>query len=244
MELFYKSELTEHSTETELIGSEAKHIQRVLRKNKGDMIYLTNGLGYLYKCIIIESDKKGLQLHVEDFSFFQRPKPEIHLYLGKMHHQERLEFAAEKCTELGVQSISIVETEHTQPFGKMKYGRVEQKIIGALKQSQNLYLPKLNFIDSLSAALLKIQNNQRFLNLIAHEINLEKAERKTLIHFLENCEQNFDKVNLFIGPEGGFSTREVESALLSDCQLVSLGEKRLRAETAAILAVGAFALHT
>lgn len=238
MDLFYNELLSESQFHYELNDAEAKHINRVLRKSVGDALFLTNGKGLLGKFIISSSTKTSVSLKAESFTQIDLPKPRIHLWLGMMHTADRLEFALEKVTELGVYQIHLVKTKHSQPAGAIKKNRLEQKVLAALKQSQRVHLPTLNFYENFPESLTNFSLTERVLGLVAHEVNFENRKRENLIQLVDNFSKMQEEVHLFIGPEGGFHDSEVSYLIANGCSTVSLGEKRLRAETAAILGIG------
>jgi 16S rRNA (uracil1498-N3)-methyltransferase len=238
MELFY-NELLEASQEfIDLEDAEAKHINRVLRKTIGDYLFITNGKGLLVKANIINSTKSSVSLKIEETEFISNKQPKIHLCLGMMHTSDRLEFALEKVTELGVHSIHLVKTLHSQPSGNIKKNRLHQKIIGALKQSRRVHKPDLHYYESLDEVLQKVSFNKQKIGLVAHEVDIENRKRQNLTSLVDNYSEMQEEIYLFIGPEGGFNDKEIEALMLSNCAAVSLGPNRLRAETAAIIGVG------
>jgi|AntAceMinimDraft_1070359.scaffolds.fasta_scaffold13994_3 16S rRNA (uracil1498-N3)-methyltransferase len=238
MELFYDDQLEASDSFLEIVDAEAKHINRVLRKSIGDELHLTNGKGLLVRGVIIVSTKVSVSLKLVDAQQLVKPEPKIHLWFGMMHTADRLEFALEKVTELGVSSINLVKTMHSQPSGIIKKNRLDQKVVGALKQSHGVFRPDLNFYENIDAALKNISLSDHVLGLVAHEVDFENRKRKNLIELVDNFPQKQKEVHLFIGAEGGFNNKEVSAMLLSGCSTVSLGSKRLRAETAAILGIG------
>lgn len=238
MELFYNEQLAASQGYLDITDAEAKHINRVLRKTIGDELFLTNGKGLLVRGVITNTTKVSVTLALKDANHFEEPKPKIHLWLGMMHTADRLEFAVEKVTELGVWSINLVKTKHSQPAGSIKKNRLEQKILGALKQSKRVFKPSLNYYENIAAALKNISFTDAVLGLLAHEVDIDNRKRQNFLALVDNFSEKQEEIHLFIGPEGGFHQSEIDQLLLSGCAAVSFGDKILRAETAAIIAVG------
>lgn len=238
MELFYNEQLAASQGYFTITDAEAKHINRVLRKSIGDELYLTNGKGLLVRGVITNSTKTSVTLAFKDATHLEEPKPRIHLWLGMMHTADRLEFALEKVTELGVSSINLVKTQHSQPAGSIKKNRLEQKILGALKQSKRVFKPSLNYYENMAAALKNISLTEGVLGLLAHEVDFENRKRENLLALVDNFSEKQEAIHLFIGPEGGFNQSEIERLSLSGCTAIGLGNNILRAETAAIIGVG------
>ncbi len=225
MQLFYNATLTETTESFAFDREESKHIIKVLRKKDGDILYVTNGLGFLFETqITLASDSKCM---VDIVSFSKKETPAFHLHLAvaptKMN--DRYEWFLEKAVEIGVQEITPIICDRSERK-VINTERYEKIILSALKQSNGLYLPKLN--PALAFKDFIKQENKGNL-LIAH---CEETDKKTLKSILQ---PNQD-ICMLIGPEGDFSDKEIKAALEKNYQAVSLGNTRLRTETAAIVA--------
>lgn len=225
MQLFYNANLTETTESFAFDREESKHIIKVLRKKDGDILYVTNGLGFLFETqITLASDSKCM---VDIVSFSKKETPAFHLHLAvaptKMN--DRYEWFLEKAVEIGVQEITPIICDRSERK-VINTERYEKIILSALKQSNGLFLPKLN--PALAFKDFINQENQGNL-LIAH---CEETDKKTLKSILQ---PNQD-ICMLIGPEGDFSDKEIKAALEKNYQAVSLGNTRLRTETAAIVA--------
>ncbi len=225
MQLFYNTSLNESTESFSFDKEESKHIIKVLRKKDGDTLHVTNGLGFLFETkITLASDNKCT---VEIVSFTQKEPSKFHLHLAvaptKMN--DRYEWFLEKATEIGIQEITPIICDRSERK-VVNMDRFEKIILSALKQSNELYLPKLNPAISFKEFVVQEKNG---LQLIAH---CEETDKKTLKSVLQ---PNQD-VTLLIGPEGDFSEKEINLALENKFQPVSLGNTRLRTETAAIVA--------
>jgi 16S rRNA (uracil1498-N3)-methyltransferase len=225
MQLFYNPKID--STESSFVfdKEESKHIIKVLRKKEGDTLFVTNGLGYLFKTIIaLASDHKCL-VHILSFEKQEPSKYHLHLAVAPTKMNERFEWFLEKATEIGIQEITPIICDHSERK-IIKTDRFLKIIESAMKQSLHYYLPKLN-----EPILYKDFIKQKFLGqkFIAH---CEETNKKSLKTELKPNED----VTLLIGPEGDFSIKEIQLALDNNFFPVSLGNTRLRTETAAVVA--------
>ncbi len=225
MQLFYNTTINEITENLIFDREESKHIIKVLRKKDGDILFVTNGLGFLFTTeIILASDSKCT---VKIVSFEKAPTPKLHLHLAvaptKMN--DRYEWFLEKATEIGIQEITPIICDRSERK-VINQERFDKIILSALKQSNELYLPKLNPAISFKEFILKKNEG---LQLIAH---CEETDKKTLKSVLEP-NQN---VTVLIGPEGDFSDKEIAMAKANKYIPVSLGGTRLRTETAAVVA--------
>jgi len=225
MQLFYNPTITEFTEIFSFDKEESKHIIKVLRKKDTDILFVTNGLGFLFKTeITLASDSKCT---VKILSFEKQPRSKFHLHLAvaptKMN--DRYEWFLEKATEIGIHEITPIICDHSERKVVNKE-RFDKILLVAMKQSNELYLPKLNEAVTLKEFL---KHERTGLKLIAH---CEEADKQTLKSVLK---PNAD-VTMLIGPEGDFSEKEIAVALENSYIPVSLGNTRLRTETAAIVA--------
>lgn len=225
MQLFYSPILNASDTSFVFDKEESKHIIKVLRKKENDILHVTNGLGFLFETKIkIASDSKCT---VEIVSFEQQEKSKFHLHLvvAPTKMNERYEWFLEKATEIGIQEITPIICEHSERK-VIKTERFLKIIESAMKQSLHYYLPKLNEPISFKEFIKKERNGQKF---IAHCEETERKSLKNEMNLNTNC-------TILIGPEGDFSVKEIQLALDNQYIPVSLGNTRLRTETAAIVA--------
>ncbi len=205
---------------------ESKHIIRVLRRKNGDEISLTNGKGNLFKGIITDDKSFACLVDIVDSKFISKPEnPYLHIAVAPTKNINRLEWFIEKATEIGIDEITPIECEHSERI-KLKMERLEKIMISALKQSQQLWLPKLNPVVQLKELLEKDFTGQKFIAYVDSE---NKTDLKSAYRQKQDC-------IILIGPEGDFSEVEVESAIRLGYRQISLGENRLRTETAALVA--------
>lgn len=225
MQLFYNPDINENSDFFSFDKEESKHIIKVLRKKDTDILFVTNGLGFLFKTeITLASDTKCTVKIVS----FEKEKPlpyQLHLVVAPTKMNDRFEWFLEKATEIGISEITPIICDHSERK-QIKTDRYDKIILSAMKQSNQLYLPKLNEPVAFKD-FVKIKNDG--LQLIAH---CEEQDKKSLKEVLKPKKN----ITILIGPEGDFSPKEIQLALDNKYIPVTLGNTRLRTETAAIVA--------
>ena len=218
MDLFYSNY---KATDKYIVMNEidSKHISRAFRKKIGDNIRVTNGLGCLCNAEIIERGKK-IKVKIKSIEKFEAPNLSIHIAISPLKNISRFEWFVEKATELGISQITPVVCEHSEKK-KVNTERLERILISSLKQSNQFFKPKINSINTIENFILNSEDQLLIANL--------KTSNKL-------SEKLFTKPNicLMIGPEGGFSESEIDLAKKQDIKEVTLGNSRLRSETAAI----------
>lgn len=210
---------------------EYRHLVKVLRKTEGDKIDITDGERNVYHCEILSVGKSMIECKIlsREINLFE-PEINVHLYIAPLKNSDRFEFALEKAVELGVVSITPVITKNTVKKMSQKetnFKRLHKIIISAMGQSQRCFLPKLNNIITFSEMLDRETGNKN--RIVMYEFS-EKDSK----FVYDNTSPD---VSILIGPEGGFSNDEIEKLRESGWQTASLGERKLRAETAAIVSV-------
>ncbi len=224
MDLFYTPDLTGETYR--LNEEESKHIARVLRFRKGDIIFLTNGKGGLVKAEIAEDHPKSCLVKIiETTHGFGKRKYALHIGIAPTKNIERFEWFLEKATEIGIDEITPVICEHSERR-EIKIERLNKVLVSAMKQAVKTFLPKINATCPFSNFISMPSAGQRFL--------CSMAGKKT--NPLKNSYSIENNALILIGPEGDFSTNEIDLAVKSKFEIVSLGESRLRTETAGIVA--------
>ncbi len=224
MQLFYTPYITDSNFY--LDETESKHAVRVLRLANGDKIQLIDGNGNFFEAQIVNAHPKRCEVEItEKISGFNKRNHYLHLAVAPTKNIDRFEWFLEKATEIGVDEITPILCDHSERK-MIKNERLEKVIISAMKQSLKAYLPKLNRLTLLKTILKSDFDGQKF---IAHCYDQNKRELKN-----ELVSSQFNLI--LIGPEGDFSEEEVELALQKQFIPVSLGESRLRTETAAVVA--------
>lgn len=225
MQLFYNTDISEKSNTFSFPKDESRHIIKVLRKKTGDTLHITNGKGYLFTAEITIADQKNCVVNIIN-SVFKKPTDyQLHLAVAPTKMNDRYEWFLEKATEIGITSITPIYCDHSERK-KVKTDRFEKILQSAMKQSLHLYLPILN--EPIS---FKDYINQDFSGdlFIAH---CEETDKKSL----KNEIKPNTETTILIGPEGDFSVNEIETAIKNKFIPVTLGNTRLRTETAAIVA--------
>lgn len=225
MQLFYNPDIDETTESFSFDKEESRHIIKVLRKKDSDILHVTNGLGLLFETeITLASDNKCI-VSVRSIKKSPEPKFRLHLAVAPTKMNDRFEWFLEKATEIGIQEITPIICDRSERK-VINLERFEKIILSAMKQSNETYFPKLN--DAISFKEFMKQKNQG-LQFIAH---CEETDKKSL---KETLKPNED-VTLLIGPEGDFSEKEIALAIENKYQPVTLGNTRLRTETAAVVA--------
>ena len=226
MQLFFQPDIDESTQQIVFSREESKHIIKVLRRTEGALLKVTNGKGLLFTAQIINADIKQCIAKIIDTEKQARPNYWLHLAVAPTKMNDRYEWFLEKATEIGIDEITPVICEHSERK-VVKLDRYERVLKSAMKQSLHFRMPKLNEPVSLIDFLEKQFNAEKF---IAH---CEDDQPRVL---LQNAAAALTDTVILIGPEGDFSSEEIRLALNNNFSPVSLGNSRLRTETAAIVA--------
>ena len=225
MQLFYNPTINEATETFSFDKEESKHIIKVLRKKDTDILHVTNGLGFLFTTEITLASDSKCTVKIISFEKAAPSKFRLHLAVAPTKMNDRYEWFLEKATEIGIQEITPIICDHSERK-VINNERFDKILLAAMKQANELYLPKLNPAISFKE-FINLQNSD--IKLIAH---CEETDKKTLKSVL----QSNQNITMLIGPEGDFSQKEIALALNNDYTAVSLGNTRLRTETAAIVA--------
>lgn len=225
MQLFYNPDIQPGDKAFTFNKEESRHIVKVLRKGEGDKIFITNGAGYLYTSEITFANEKKCEVGIIAKEFHKPAPYSLHLAVAPTKMNDRYEWFLEKAAEIGINEITPIICEHSERTN-FKAERFEKILQSAIKQSLQFYMPKLNEPVACDKFIKQKLEGDLF---IAH---CEETE-KTL---LKNALAPKQKVTILIGPEGDFSKKEIHLALEHNYIPVSLGNTRLRTETAAIVA--------
>ena len=225
MQLFYNTTINESTESLIFDKEESKHIIKVLRKKDGDILFVTNGLGYLFKTEIILASDAKCTVQIVSFEKAPEPKIQLHLAVAPTKMNDRYEWFLEKATEIGIQEITPIICDRSERK-VINTDRFEKIILSAMKQSNALFLPKLNPAISFKDF---VKQKKEGIQLIAHCEETDKKSLKSVIRANENA-------TILIGPEGDFSDKEITLAIENNYLPVTLGNTRLRTETAAVVA--------
>ena len=223
MQIFYTPEIAANQ---ELPEEEAGHCIRVLRLTEGDEILLTDGKGVFYKAAISRAHHKHCEVSI--LESWQQPALwnfRLHIAVAPTKNMDRMEWFAEKATEIGIDAITCLNCRFSERR-EIKPARLEKILVSAMKQSQKATLPQLEGMTDFKSFVSQPFDGRKF---IAHCENGDKTLLKQTYRPGEN-------VLVLIGPEGDFSPEEIELALKKGFEPISLGESRLRTETAALVA--------
>lgn len=225
MQLFYNPNIDELTESFIFDKEESKHIIKVLRKKDGDILYVTNGAGYLFECEITLASDNKCTVKINSLEKKEASKFHLHLAVAPTKMNDRFEWFLEKATEIGIQEITPIFCDRSERK-VINAERFEKIILSAMKQSNETFLPKLNPAISFKEF---VKQKNKGLQFIAH---CEETDKKSLKQALKPNEN----VTLLIGPEGDFSEKEIALAIENNFQPVTLGNTRLRTETAAVVA--------
>jgi 16S rRNA (uracil1498-N3)-methyltransferase len=230
MHLFFTPDIT--SDVYTLNEEESKHCVRVLRLNEGDKIQLIDGTGGFYEALITDNNPKRCSVKIiQTKKEFGKRNWQLHIAIAPTKNMDRLEWFVEKATEMGIDAISLIDCRNSERT-IVKNERIQKVVISAIKQSLKAYLPKTNDIVDYKKFISSAKdfNGEKY---IAHCQSYGALKH---IKSLYTPKQN---AVILIGPEGDFTLEEVKFALDNGFKEISLGESRLRTETAALYACAA-----
>ena len=240
MELFFCKEIS--SGATVLDREESNHCVKVLRHRRGDDINIIDGAGFLYRCRIIDDNPREVAFEVlESVEGYGSHPYRLHMAVSPPKNIDRFEWFAEKATEIGVDEVTPLFGDYSERK-VFKPERVERLLISAAKQSHKGAVPRLNGAVAVRDFIASLKDSDA-LKLICYcddtiALGREKISIREALRLAEGR-----PVVVMIGPEGDFSRAEMAAAVASGWQPVSLGESRLRIETAALTAVAAVYLE-
>ena len=226
MNLFYSGNINNEKTQIVLTNQEHTHLSKVLRKSTGDLINVTDGLGYIYKCRIDEIVKGSTTLSVLNFYHDNIEYPQLTIAISITKKISRFEWFLEKATEIGVYSIIPIISQHSEK-SRLNFDRCTKILVSAMKQSLRTRLPILNAPIGFNDYI------KRTAEIDKKFIATCKADNPVL---LKNELKKGLSTEILIGPEGGFSEKEISNAKNTNFTPISLGPSRLRTETAGVSA--------
>lgn len=225
---FYVPNATE---DNELPTDEAIHAIRVLRLKVGDDIFLIDGKGTFYEAVVTLANSKHCLYKITQTLVQNKTwKGHIHLAIAPTKDISRIEWLVEKATEIGFDEISFLNCQFSERKN-LRIDRIERIVISAMKQSRKAWKPIVNNMLSFEDFMQKEVTGQKFICHCYNEI--EKTD------FFSNINNSglFEDITVLIGPEGDFSINEVHQALQQQYKSTTLGNSRLRTETAGLAAV-------
>lgn len=214
--------------ETQILPeSDSQHCVRVLRMKEGDMIEIIDGKGYRYTCRLTDAHAKKAKVEIlEKTALPLSWTNNITIAIAPTKHLDRMEWMVEKLTEIGVNQIIPLLCRYSERK-EIKVERLEKIAISAMKQSLKATLPTISPITPIKKLIEQFNVSQKFIAYC------DKSIPRKL--FSNEYKANTDTI-ILIGPEGDFSTEEIKIALENNYTPISLGDNRLRTETAAVVA--------
>ena len=223
---FFAGEITTGSKAFILNEETSKHVVQVLRMNVGAKLQLTDGKGNIFTAEVSDNNKKKCEVTILSSSNAQRSTNNISIAISLIKNSSRFEWFLEKATELGVTEIIPLLCDRTEKE-KFRLDRMKNILVSAMLQSQQCWLPVLHEPVSFDKLWQTAEPYQQ--KFIAHCIETEKRNLADMIN------ENLSKI-ILIGPEGDFTPEEIQSAVDHHFIPVTLGNTRLRTETAGIVA--------
>ena len=219
----------------ELPQDEATHALRVLRLQVGDEIYLMDGVGHFFRAEVSETSSKRCRYTVLERLPQERTwRGQIHLAIAPTKMMERMEWLAEKATEIGFDEMSFLSCRFSERR-QLREDRIEKIVVSAMKQSRKAWLPVVNPLKDFKKFIEQPRSGRKF---IAH--CYDEIPRIDFFNALMSADKTAGQeqaITVLVGPEGDFSIDEVRLAEANGYESVTLGESRLRTETAGLAAV-------
>lgn len=222
MNLFFQPAVSEGVNH--LTAEESYHAFRVLRMSSGDDIKVTDGKGFFYQAQIVSIDSKKCVFKINTHEKIPAKNFRIHIAIAPTKNADRIEWFVEKAVEIGVHEISFILCKNSERK-VLNLDRIEKIAVSAMKQSQQAWMPILHPLRPFSD-ILKQLADQKFIGYV---------DSSNPVHLKAIAKPNKSYL-LLIGPEGDFSKEELENAQQLGFEKVSLGENRLRTETAGLTA--------
>ncbi|MFY8129059.1 MAG: RsmE family RNA methyltransferase [Chitinophagaceae bacterium] len=222
---FYEEDLPKQHVLFTLNEDTSKHCVQVLRMKVGEQLQLTNGKGLLATASITTAHKKNTVVQILNIAATNPPLQQILIAISPLKNATRLEWFLEKATEIGVTKIQLIVCSRTEKQ-HIKFERYKSIVIAAMLQSQQTWMPILEQPIKFGSIF---EYDTSTTKLIAHCVS---GEQKFLISDIKLTNQS----SILIGPEGDFTPLEIEAALVHQYKPISLGNTRLRTETAGVVA--------
>lgn len=224
MDYFYQPDII--SDAFYLNEEESRHCARVLRKKVDDLITVLDGVGGIYRCKIKSIHHKKVEFEIIDKKNTAKSDYSVHLVISPTKNVDRIEWFIEKSMEVGLHQVSFIDCRNSERH-RLNIPRIRKKMISAMKQSRNPYLPVVNDILPFEDFLnISAQNSEKY---ICHATSGKG-------NFLLNAASKDNAYQVLIGPEGDFTEEELSLAENMGFLPVSLGDSRLRTETAGLVA--------
>lgn len=235
--LFYAPDV---ATSPELSEEEAAHAVRVLRLREGDELWLTDGRGTFYDAV---ASPGGSSRHPECYLTITASRPwsapwasPIHLVVAPTKNLDRIEWMTEKATEIGFDSLTFIDCANSERR-VLKTDRIERIVVSAMKQSHKALKPDVAPLTKLAKVIAAPFDGDRFIAHCYDQRDISPNATSADKPLLFDVVRRDVATQILIGPEGDFSIEEVRAAEAAGFRSITLGESRLRTETAALTAV-------
>ena len=235
MQLFYAPQIIQNDFVLDEI--ESRHCIQVLRKKVGDKIQIVDGEGGMHKAVITHAHPKKCAFAIEESSNFPKRPFGIHIVIAPTKNINRFEWFLEKATEIGIDQITPIITQRSERK-KLRADRLQKILITAMKQSVKAHLPKLNEVIPFKKFIAQAGTD----SVLGDQSNSSSRLFKGIAYLADNTQplskvyKRNENAVILIGPEGDFTSEEINFALQQGFEGVSLGSSRLRTETAGIVA--------
>ncbi len=227
MELFFSNNIKDGIIFLDIV--ESRHCIKVLRKKVGDKVNVVDGLGSFYKGVIYIDNIKECQIKVlNKIENYDRKNNYIHIAISPIKNNNRIEWFIEKAIEIGIDEISFINCERTLR-NNIKMERILKTAITAMKQTLKASLPIINDICSFDYFINHNRNSNQFI------CHLENDLKTNIFEFKEQIVKDKNSC-ILIGPEGDFTIEEIKKTSSLGFNSITLGESRLRTETAGLVA--------
>lgn len=208
-----------------LDAEESRHCVKVLRNKTGDTIRVTDGKGFFYTVVITSPGMNRCSFEIRETIAEEKRNYRIHIAISPTKNADRIEWFVEKAVEFGIDEITLIDCEHTER-SYLKTERLEKVAISAMKQSLKASIPLIRGLQKLPVVVSESTSSSKFIAYV---------DPTNPGHLKDRARAASDYLVL-IGPEGDFSTHELDLALAHGFEKVSLGRSRLRTETAGLAA--------
>ena len=232
---FYIDSYNNASTVLTLNEETSKHVVQVLRMKTGEQLNLTDGKGNLLTAQITDSHKKNCVVSIKTASFKPQATRKVSIAISLVKNTNRFEWFLEKATEIGVAEIIPLLCKRTERQHS-RYDRMKGIVVSAMLQSQQTWLPVLHEPISFENYIQHTAEEEKVLKMIAHCIDEDRKSLSSILSAAEGQINKFSNCIILIGPEGDFTANEIQLALNNQFTAITLGETRLRTETAGIVA--------
>jgi 16S rRNA (uracil1498-N3)-methyltransferase len=212
----------------------SRHVVQVLRMKEGEKLNLTDGKGHLVTTTITDAHKKHCQVAVQTITFKEPDTKKVCIAISLIKNASRFEWFLEKATEIGVSEIIPLQCERTVKE-RFRYDRMQSICVSAMLQSQQVWLPVLQ--EPVQFENIATWKAEQGSNFIAH---CEEGNKQPLQQHIHTTAHQL----ICIGPEGDFSPAEIELAIKEGFIPVAIGEKRLRTETAGVVAAALLCINS